>query len=86
MIAAAAHGGLALVPSVAASASPAGRVTRDIFDHVKQRMLADLRRGEPWTGVLLDLHGAMVPEGLDDGEGDLIAAVRRPSGHGCRSP
>ena len=76
MIEAAARGGLALVPSVAASASPAGRVARDIYDHVKQQMLADLRRGGPWTGVLLDLHGAMVPEGLDDGEGDIIAAVR----------
>ena len=76
MIEAAARGGLALVPSVAASASPAGRVARDIYDHVKHQMLADLRRGGPWTGVLLDLHGAMVPEGLDDGEGDIIAAVR----------
>jgi microcystin degradation protein MlrC len=80
MIAAAARGGLALVPSVAASASPAGRVTRDIYEHVKQRVLADLHRGGPWTGVLLDLHGAMVTEGLDDGEGDLIAAVRSAVG------
>jgi microcystin degradation protein MlrC len=80
MIAAAGRGGLALVPSIAASASPAGRVTRHIFDHVKERMLADLDRGGPWTGVLLDLHGAMVPEGLDDGEGDLIAAVRAQVG------
>jgi microcystin degradation protein MlrC len=76
MIEAAARAGLGLVPSVAAAASPAGRVTRDVYDHVKQRMLADLARGGPWHGVLLDLHGAMVPEDLDDGEGDLIAAVR----------
>ncbi len=80
MMEAAARGGLALVPSVAASASPAGRVTRDVFDHVKERMLADLRRGGPFAGVLLDLHGAMVTEGLDDGEGDLIAAVRKEVG------
>jgi microcystin degradation protein MlrC len=80
MIGAAAGAGLALAPSVAASASPAGRVTRDIFGHVKDRMLADLRRGGPFAGVLLDLHGAMVPEGMDDGEGDLIAAVRKEVG------
>jgi microcystin degradation protein MlrC len=80
MIGAAARAGLALVPSVAASASPAGRVTRDIFDHVKARMLADLRGGGPFAGVLLDLHGAMVPEGMDDGEGDLLAAVRKEVG------
>ena len=27
-------------------------------------------------GVLLDLHGAMVTETLEDAEGDLIASVR----------
>ena len=80
MIEAAARRGLALAPSIAASASPAGRVTRDMFDHVKARMLADLGRTGPFAGVLLDLHGAMVPEGLDDGEGDLIAAVRKAVG------
>jgi microcystin degradation protein MlrC len=76
MIAAAERLGARLVPSVAAAASPAGRVTRDIYTHVKDRMLADLRAAGPVDGVLLDLHGAMVPEGLDDGEGDVIAAVR----------
>src|SRR5512134_1890718 len=76
MIAAAERLGATLLPSVAASASPAGLVTRDIYEHVKQRMLADLKAAGRVDGVLLDLHGAMVPEGLDDGEGDVIAAVR----------
>jgi microcystin degradation protein MlrC len=76
MIAAAERLGARLVPSVAAAASPAGRVTTDIYTHVKERMLADLRAAGAVDGVLLDLHGAMVPEGLDDGEGDVIAAVR----------
>jgi microcystin degradation protein MlrC len=76
MIAAAERRGVQLIPSVAASASPGGRVTRDIYTHVKERLLADLRAAGPVDGVLLDLHGAMVPEGLDDGEGDVIAAVR----------
>ena len=43
MIGAAERLGATLLPSVAASASPAGYVTRDIFEHVKQRMLTDLR-------------------------------------------
>jgi len=80
MIDAAERLGASLVPSVAAAASPAGRVTRDIYEHVKQRMLADLQAAGRLDGVLLDLHGAMVPEGLDDGEGDIIAAVRRVVG------
>src|SRR6185295_8785941 len=76
MIDAAERLGARLVPSVAASASPAGPVTRDIYGHVKERMLADLRAAGRLDGVLLDLHGAMVTEGHDDGEGDLIQAVR----------
>ena len=80
MIGAAERLGATLVPSVAAAASPAGRVTRDIYQHVKDRMLADLASAGRLEGVLLDLHGAMVPEGLDDGEGDLIAAVRAAVG------
>ena len=71
---------IALVPSVAASASPAGRVTAEIYGAVKERMLADLAAAGRLDGVLLDLHGAMVPEGLDDGEGDLITAVRAAVG------
>jgi microcystin degradation protein MlrC len=80
MIGAAERLGVTLLPSVAASASPAGRVTRDIYEHVKERMLTDLKAAGRLDGVLLDLHGAMVPEGLDDGEGDIIAAVRRAVG------
>jgi len=80
MIAAAERLGITLLPSVAASASPAGLVTRDIYEHVKQRMLADLKAAGRLDGVLLDLHGAMVLEGVDDGEGDIIAAVRQAVG------
>jgi microcystin degradation protein MlrC len=80
MIAAAERLGATLVPSVAAAASPAGHVTRDIYEHVKQRMLVDLKAAGRLDGVLLDLHGAMVPEGVDDGEGDIIAAVRQAVG------
>jgi microcystin degradation protein MlrC len=80
MIDAAARHGATLIPSVAAAASPAGLVTKDIYGHVKDRLLRDLKAAGKVDGVLLDLHGAMVPEGLDDGEGDLIEAVRRAVG------
>ena len=76
MIGAAAERGITLLPSVAAAASPAGLVTKDVYDDVKRRILADLAAAGPLDGILLDLHGAMVPEGLEDGEGDLLRAVR----------
>jgi microcystin degradation protein MlrC len=76
MIDAAAARGVTLIPSLAASASPAGRVTKEFYAETRDRLVADLRAAGPLDGVLLDLHGAMVVEGIDDGEGDLLAAVR----------
>jgi microcystin degradation protein MlrC len=80
MIEAAARRGLTLVPSVAATASPAGRVSADIFEEITARLLRDLKDAPSLDGILLDLHGAMVVEGLDDGEGALLGAVREVVG------
>jgi len=76
MIAGAAARSLTLLPSLAASASPAGRVTKEFYEDAKARICADLEAAGRVSGVLLDLHGAMVTEGCDDGEGDLLRAVR----------
>ena len=72
--------GVVLVPSVAAMAAPAGRVTKEIYADLVQRLLADLRAAGPLDGVLLDLHGAMVVEGEPDGEGALLTLVRETVG------
>src|SRR5262249_61482808 len=53
-----------------------------IYAHGKEGLRRDLEAAGALDGVLLDLHGAMVVEGLDDGEGDLIQAVRRVVGPG----
>src|SRR5215475_3150858 len=62
------------------AAAPAGRVAKEFYAEVRDRLVADLRAAGPLDGVLLDLHGAMVVEGLDDGEGDLLGAVRTTVG------
>jgi microcystin degradation protein MlrC len=67
---------LTLLPSLAAAASPAGRVSTEFYESAKARICGDLRAAGALDGVLLDLHGAMVPEGVEDGEGDLLTAVR----------
>jgi microcystin degradation protein MlrC len=82
MIEAAERRGVQLVPSVAAAASPAGKVTREIYAHVRDRTVADLRAAGTVDGVLLDLHGAMVTEDHDDGEAAFIQAVRDAVGPG----
>ena len=64
------------VPLVWASASPSAHVTTDAYERIVGEMLARLRAAGPLDGVVLDLHGAMVAEHVDDGEGELLARVR----------
>ena len=80
MIDAAGANHVTLVPSLAATASPAGRVAKEFYAEARERLLADLAAAAPLDGVLLDLHGAMVVEGIDDGEGDLLREVRAAVG------
>ena len=62
------------------AASPSAQVTRDAYERIVGEMLARLAEAGPVDGVYLDLHGAMVTEHLDDGEGELLARVRRVVG------
>jgi len=68
--------GLELVEGMVAAAMPAGRTTRDAHHALRTELLADLRAAMPVDIVLLGLHGAMVADGCDDCEGDLLARVR----------
>ncbi len=58
------------------AASPSAHVTRDAYERIVGDMLARLAEAGPVDGVYLDLHGAMVSEHLDDGEGELLSRVR----------
>ncbi len=69
-----------LVPLLWASAEPSSRVTEDAFERITAMMVEDLARLGPFDGVFLDLHGAMVTEHLEDGEGEVLARVRRAVG------
>ena len=65
-----------LVPTTWAAASPSGLVTKDAFERISAMILQGLSVAMPLDGVYLDLHGAMVTEHLDDGEGELLKRVR----------
>ncbi len=62
------------------AASPSAHVTRDAYERIVGELLARLAQAGPVDGVYLDLHGAMVTEHLDDGEGELLARVRKVVG------
>ncbi|MGE8589957.1 MAG: M81 family metallopeptidase, partial [Alcaligenes sp.] len=63
-------------PVIWAGASPSAHVTRDAFERIAGEILDAARSGR-YDAVYLDLHGAMVTEHLDDGEGELLARVRQ---------
>lgn len=65
-----------LVESLTAFAQPLGRTVRSVYERLRDDILADLKAAAPVDGVILILHGAMVADGYDDCEGDLIARVR----------
>ncbi len=72
--------GFEVVPLLWGFAYPSGLIVREDYESLKREFLDRLRQagseGGPIDGVLLDLHGAMVVEGIDDGDGDFIEAVR----------
>ena len=69
-----------LVATAWAAASPSAHVTTDAFERIVGRMVSELKAAGPVDGVYLDLHGAMVTEGLDDGEGEILRRVREAVG------
>lgn len=68
--------GFELIGLLRASAFPSGLIVREDYDAMKNELLERLRAALPVDGVLLDLHGAMVVEGIDDGDGDVVQSVR----------
>jgi microcystin degradation protein MlrC len=79
----AASEGYELVEGTATWAEPAGLVSRDGYESLRDEILGQLRAALPVDIVLLGLHGAMVAQGYDDCEGDLIAKVRALAGLDC---
>ena len=65
-----------MTESIAAIAEPAGVTTRSAYAALKAELLDDLRAVDPVDIVLLQLHGAMVAEGCDDCEADIVSEVR----------
>ena len=68
-----------ILPAVLASAMPSGPVTAHAFDTILSAMLDCLERNSV-DGVLLSLHGAMVTEKSDDGEGYILENIRKKVG------
>jgi len=63
--------------SICTFAQPAGITVRRVYEELRDTLLADLEASKPVDVVLLAMHGAMVAQGYDDCEGDILTRVRR---------
>jgi microcystin degradation protein MlrC len=65
------------VPILWCIATPCAHVTEDAYERIAGEVLGRIAEAGRLDGVLLELHGAMVARHVDDGEGELLARVRR---------
>jgi microcystin degradation protein MlrC len=66
--------GAEIVLPVAAGAHPSGYVERAAYEDMAEAIVGAVRGG--CDAVFLALHGAMVAEHVDDGEGELLRRIR----------
>ncbi|SAL71469.1 hypothetical protein AWB69_08635 [Caballeronia udeis] len=64
-----------LIPVIWAGASASAHVTADAFERIAGEIIDAVKAGG-FDAIYLDLHGAMVTEHADDGEGELLERVR----------
>lgn len=74
--AALANGGYEICPVVWCSAEPSSYVTTDAFERISAMIVDGIRDVGKIDGIYLDLHGAMVTEAHQDGEGELLRRIR----------
>jgi len=68
--------GAEIVVATAAEAQPSSPTDDATYERISQMILEQVSRGG-FDGILLDLHGAMVTQTLEDAEGDLLKRLRR---------
>ncbi len=67
--------GAEIVTPVAGDSPPSGPVSHDAYVTMCDSIIDAVKQG--CDALFLDLHGAMVVESTDDGEGDLLERLRR---------
>lgn len=69
--------GWRITHSVSAHATPGATVSREAFDHIAGIICAAATEHRATLdGILLSLHGSMVPSFCEDGEGELLRRLR----------
>ncbi|NRA88211.1 MAG: M81 family metallopeptidase [Rhizobiales bacterium] len=69
-----------LIEGTTCWADPGGLVSRHCFETLRDEILEQVKaaiKDEPLDGIVLCLHGAMIAQGYDDPEGNLIEEIRK---------
>jgi microcystin degradation protein MlrC len=69
-----------IVPLLWTSGGAGGLVTAHAYERIAGELIGRLSEALPVDAVYLDLHGAMVSEPFEDGEGELLRRVRTAVG------
>lgn len=72
--------GHAVLPLVFASANPSAEVREDAYETIVAMLFEELAAAGAIDALYLGLHGAMVAEHVDDGEGELLQRLRQKLG------
>lgn len=71
--------GWEVIESLSAAAQPAGTTVRAVYEAFRDEILDDIKAHQPDV-LLMSMHGAMVADGYDDCEGDMMARARKIMG------
>lgn len=66
----------AVVPLVWIGTEPSQPMKIDVFEHLMGLIEEEIEENQPYDGIFLDLHGAMVYGDLQDGEEEILRRVR----------
>jgi microcystin degradation protein MlrC len=72
--------GWTVIEGLCTHAEPAAPVTRVAYEQLRDQLLDELKAALPVDMVLLGLHGAMIADGYDDCEGDILTRARAIAG------
>jgi microcystin degradation protein MlrC len=75
--------GFTLIEGSSFWAEPSGIIVRPDYEDMRDEILDQLRAALPVDGVLMGFHGALVAEGYDDAEGDILERIRDIVGSKC---
>ena len=72
--------GYQLLPVIWAATSPSAHVEQGTYQRICDEIIAAIHNANQVDAIYLDLHGAMVAEQVDDGEGELLRRIREVVG------